>query len=188
MFHLTENSEEPRTDMKLRIQRPHWPALLRLAGSLVFAAAAAAASAPDQNWPQWRGPLQNGVAPTANPPTTWSETNNVKWKVKIPGSGQATPIIWDNRVFIQTAIPTGKKAEAKPAEASEQPPASSPRARRRTAPDRDRADRVARAEERAGRLWRRPQADGSLSVRGSVPGPSDGQSALAAGGPRGGSP
>ena len=86
----------------------------------------ASASAPNDNWPQWRGPLQNGVAPAADPLTTWSETNNVKWKVKIPGSGQATPIIWDNRVFIQTAIPTGKKVEAKPAEAAEQPPPPRP--------------------------------------------------------------
>src|ERR1039458_2706643 len=107
--------------MKLRKQRQHWPALLGLAGSLAFSAATVAAASLDQNWPQWRGPLQNGVAPLANPPTTWSETNNVKWKVKIPGSGQATPIIWDNRVFLQTAIPTGKKTEAKPAEAAEQP-------------------------------------------------------------------
>ena len=167
--------------MKLRIQRPHWPVLLGLAGSLAFAAAAVAAPAPNENWPQWRGPLQNGVAPAANPPTTWSETNNVKWKVKIPGSGQATPIIWDNRVFIQTAIPTGKKVEAKPAEASEQPPATRPEpggeppegARRTRRPGRRKGPR---------RLRRRPQADGSLSIRRSVPGPSDRQSALAAGG------
>jgi outer membrane protein assembly factor BamB len=65
----------------------------------------------DQNWPQWRGPLASGVAPAGNPPTTWSETSNVKWKVKIPGSGSATPIVWDNLVFVQTAIPTGKKVE-----------------------------------------------------------------------------
>ena len=116
--------------MKPRTERHYWPALLGLAGSLAFAAATAAAPAPNENWPQWRGPLQNGVAPAANPPTTWSETNNVKWKVKIPGSGQATPIIWDNRVFIQTAIPTGKKVEAKPAEAGEQPPAVRARGRR----------------------------------------------------------
>jgi outer membrane protein assembly factor BamB len=126
LFHLTENSEEPRTDMKLRIQQQHWPILLGLVGSFALVAATTAAPVPDQNWPQWRGPLQNGVAPTANPPTAWSETNNVKWKVRIPGSGQATPIIWDNWVFLQTAIPTGKKTEAKPAEASEQPPRPRP--------------------------------------------------------------
>jgi outer membrane protein assembly factor BamB len=112
--------------MKLQTELSSWPALFSLAGSLTFAAAVAAASTPNDNWPEWRGPLQNGVAPSANPPTTWSETNNIKWKVKIPGGGLATPIIWDNLVFIQTAIPTGKKVEAKPAEASEQPPAIRP--------------------------------------------------------------
>jgi hypothetical protein len=44
-----------------------------------------ASSSAEQNWPQWRGPLQSGVAPHADPPTEWSETRNVKWKVKIPG-------------------------------------------------------------------------------------------------------
>jgi len=93
-----------------------------MAGTLAFATAASAASLPNQNWPQWRGPLQSGVAPEANPPVTWSETNNIKWKVKIPGTGQATPIIWEDRIFIQTAIRTGKKVEAKAAEIAEQSP------------------------------------------------------------------
>jgi outer membrane protein assembly factor BamB len=77
-----------------------------------------AVAGPEENWPQWRGPLQSGVAPLANPATSWSETNNVHWKVKIPGEGSATPLIWDNFVFVQTAIPSGKK----PAEANEQSP------------------------------------------------------------------
>jgi outer membrane protein assembly factor BamB len=63
------------------------------------------------NWPQWRGPLQTGVAPQASPPTEWSETKNVKWKVKVPGEGLATPVVWDNRVFVLTAINTGKRGE-----------------------------------------------------------------------------
>jgi outer membrane protein assembly factor BamB len=71
-----------------------------------------AASAPEANWPHWRGPLDTGVAPKGNPPAKWSETENVQWKVKLPGSGTATPIIWDNQVFIQTAIPNGKKPDA----------------------------------------------------------------------------
>ena len=114
--------------MKRRTERLYWPALLGLVGTFAFAATTPASPSPNENWPQWRGPLQNGVAPEANPPTTWSETNNVKWNVKIPGGGLATPIIWDNLVFIQTAIATGKKAEAKPAEAGEQPPAVRPEA------------------------------------------------------------
>jgi outer membrane protein assembly factor BamB len=69
-------------------------------------------SAADQFWPQWRGPLATGVAPLADPPLTWSETQNVKWKTPIPGEGDSTPIVWDNRVFILTAITTGKKPSA----------------------------------------------------------------------------
>lgn len=56
-------------------------------------------------WPQWRGPLASGVAPLANPPVHWSETNNVKWKAAIPGDGNSTPIVWSNQVFILTAAP-----------------------------------------------------------------------------------
>ncbi len=72
----------------------------------------AATDASERNWPHWRGPEDNGVAPRGNPPTAWSETNNVKWKVRIPGNGTATPIIWENKVFVQTAVLASKKAEA----------------------------------------------------------------------------
>lgn len=71
-----------------------------------------AATDDGANWPQWRGPLANGVAPQGNPPSKWSETENVKWKVKLPGAGAGTPIIWGNQVFIQVAIATGKKVES----------------------------------------------------------------------------
>ena len=80
--------------------------------SLVAVSIAQAASSADDNWPQWRGPLATGAAPNAHPPTSWSETSNIKWKVKIPGNGSATPIIWGDMVFVQTAIPTSKKTEA----------------------------------------------------------------------------
>jgi len=87
-----------------------------------------------RNWPQWRGPLANGVAPEANPPTEWSETKNVKWRVKLLGEGNATPIVWENQVFVLSAAGTGKKVEAKPAEspapAPAEPPAGGERRRR----------------------------------------------------------
>ena len=91
----------------------NFPLLLATA-SLVSLTAGLAADAALKNWPAWRGPLANGVAPEANPPVTWSETQNVKWKVKLPGRGTSTPVIWGNQVFILTAIPAGRKAEAKP--------------------------------------------------------------------------
>ncbi len=65
------------------------------------------AVAADQNWPAWRGPLRNGVAPGANPPVEWSETRNVVWKVPVPGRGSSTPILWGDQVFLLTAIPEG---------------------------------------------------------------------------------
>jgi outer membrane protein assembly factor BamB len=73
-----------------------------------------------RNWPQWRGPLATGVAPHAQPPTRWSETENVRWKIPVPGRGTATPIVWENRVYVLTAVPVGPtpgiESPAKPAE------------------------------------------------------------------------
>ena len=59
------------------------------------------------SWPQWRGPLATGVSPTAEPPTEWSETKNIRWKVELPGYGSASPIVWDDHIFILSAIPAG---------------------------------------------------------------------------------
>lgn len=61
-----------------------------------------------QNWHQWRGPHASGVAPGADPPVTWSERENVLWKVPIDGHGSSTPIVWGDKVFLLTAIDTGK--------------------------------------------------------------------------------
>jgi outer membrane protein assembly factor BamB len=66
----------------------------------------------EKNWHYWRGPHATGVAVNANPPTTWSETENIRWKVRIPGMGHATPIVWEDKIYIQTAI-KGEKPEVK---------------------------------------------------------------------------
>ena len=58
----------------------------------------------EKNWHHWRGPNANGTAVNATPPTTWNEDENIRWKVPIPGLGHATPIIWEDKIFIQTAI------------------------------------------------------------------------------------
>ncbi len=68
-------------------------------------------------WPTWRGPDAIGVAPNGNPPLTWSETENIKWKVKLHGDGTSSPIIWADRIFFQTAIKTDKKGTPAPPEA-----------------------------------------------------------------------
>jgi outer membrane protein assembly factor BamB len=64
-------------------------------------------------WPQWRGPLSTGAAPHANPPVEWSESENVRWKIHLPGKGHSTPIVWKNQLFVTTAVPDGPELPPK---------------------------------------------------------------------------
>jgi len=66
-----------------------------------------AAGDSERFWAQWRGPYATGVSRTANPPLEWSETKNIRWKVEIPGRGSASPIVWNDRLFILSAVPIG---------------------------------------------------------------------------------
>ncbi len=65
-------------------------------------------------WPEWRGPLHTGVAPEGDPPLEWSESSNVRWKVALPGLGSATPVIWDDRLFVLTAVATDERSRSGP--------------------------------------------------------------------------
>jgi outer membrane protein assembly factor BamB len=77
----------------------------------VLAVAGSVRAQSDAHWPQWRGPFFNGMA-RGDAPTVWSDTKNIKWKAEIPGRGFSTPVIWGDKIFLTTAIPTGKPAEA----------------------------------------------------------------------------
>ncbi len=78
-----------------------------LIGWLVAALISTQLSADEslKHWPQWRGPTWNGVASQADPPITWSETENLRWKTPLEGRGKGTPIIWGDRIFLLTATP-----------------------------------------------------------------------------------
>jgi outer membrane protein assembly factor BamB len=52
------------------------------------------------NWPQWRGPRGDGVSKETNLPTRWSATENIAWKLPLPGMGGSTPIVWGDRLFL----------------------------------------------------------------------------------------
>lgn len=67
---------------------------------------------PRRQWAQWRGPDATGVSPTANPPLEWSETHHIKWKIEVPGRGHASPVVWNDRVFLLTAVPTAAAGDA----------------------------------------------------------------------------
>jgi len=67
----------------------------------------ACSEAPQRfQWPSFRGPHASGVADGQDPPIEWNaETgHNVLWKTSIPGLGHSSPVVWDDRIFLTTAI------------------------------------------------------------------------------------
>jgi outer membrane protein assembly factor BamB len=75
-------------------------ALTLLLGSLSVSA---------DNWPHWRGPNFDGSSKETGLPATFSKTENVKWVATMPGPAAATPIIWEDRVFI-SSVDASKRA------------------------------------------------------------------------------
>jgi outer membrane protein assembly factor BamB len=56
------------------------------------------------NWPQWRGPQNDGVSPAKNVPVKWSDTENVAWKLALPGRAGSTPCVWSDRIFLTSTV------------------------------------------------------------------------------------
>ena len=79
---------------------------LFLSALAILAAPAGHAQSIAENWHQWRGPENNGVSRTAEPPLEWSEESNLGWKAEIKGNGTSSPVVFGDKVFITTAINT----------------------------------------------------------------------------------
>ena len=60
----------------------------------------------DGDWPHWRGPNDDGMA-RGDAPLRWSDTEHIAWKATVPGRGHSSPVVWGNRIFVTTAVPTG---------------------------------------------------------------------------------
>ena len=60
-------------------------------------------------WSRWRGPSGQGLVEGEDYPDTWSETENVAWKTAVPGRGNSSPIVWDDRIFLTTAYDGGQR-------------------------------------------------------------------------------
>lgn len=75
---------------------------------------ALAGLAKGDNWPQFRGPGGNGVSAEKSIPLRWDASENVAWKVEVPGIAWSSPVIWGDQVFLTTAIPDKKQEPAKP--------------------------------------------------------------------------
>jgi outer membrane protein assembly factor BamB len=57
-----------------------------------------------QNWPCWRGPNGDGTSPETNLPVNWDGEKNILWKIETPGMGYSSPIVWNDRLFITSAL------------------------------------------------------------------------------------
>jgi outer membrane protein assembly factor BamB len=70
---------------------------------------ALATTAQAENWPQWRGPRGDGTSQEQNLPTKWGAEENVAWKVEVPGKGHASPIVWNDRIFVASCLEEAKQ-------------------------------------------------------------------------------
>src|SRR6185503_11560883 len=61
-----------------------------------------------QNWPSFRGNNASGVVEGKKAPTTWT-VDKALWKAGIPGFSHASPIVWENHIFVITAISSDAK-------------------------------------------------------------------------------
>jgi len=60
-----------------------------------------------ENWPAWRGPSGQGFCEEKDVPLTWSDKENVKWKVPLENPGNSTPVVWGDKIFVTQAITGG---------------------------------------------------------------------------------
>ena len=82
---------------------------MRVLTSILALALLAALAPAGENWPQFRGPHDNGHADATNLPLTWSETENVAWKTPIHDRGWSSPVIWGDQVWVTTATEDGAR-------------------------------------------------------------------------------
>ena len=71
--------------------------------------------APEQNWPQFRGPAGQGIADGFPTRANWNldaaagKTEGLLWRTEVPGLGHCSPIIWKDRIYLATAVPKSGK-------------------------------------------------------------------------------
>lgn len=99
-----------------------------LATVSLLACSAVADPPGSRDWPHWRGPRADGTTPAGDPPVTWGDGQNIKWKAALPGRGSASPVVWGDRVFVLTAVPTDRQAHP------DELPRPDPRFEKRTTP------------------------------------------------------
>jgi outer membrane protein assembly factor BamB len=88
-----------RTTMK-KLELPLWSVLVLCSASLPHTVLA-------DNWPAWRGPTGQGFCEEKDVLLTWSDKENVKWKIDLEHQGNSTPVIWGDKIFLTQANTDG---------------------------------------------------------------------------------
>ena len=93
--------DDHRSTLDRRIVSPNMKrGLTRLCLLLLVGEAVCSA----QTWPQFRGEHAGVASDDPSLPDTWSETQNIAWKIDIPGRGWSSPVVWGDHVFVTTAV------------------------------------------------------------------------------------
>lgn len=83
-------------------------ASLALTAAIALSPLTFPSSARSENWPQWRGVNNDGVSHEKSLPVRWSKTENVAWRLPLPGPGGATPVVWKDKIFVTSVDDDGK--------------------------------------------------------------------------------
>jgi outer membrane protein assembly factor BamB len=78
-------------------------------GLFLIAGCAAVTSARADNWPRFRGPNGTGVANGQDLPVHFGEQSGILWKTPLPGLGNSSPVVWGDRLFLQTSSDDGRE-------------------------------------------------------------------------------
>lgn len=102
---------------------------LKRIGFLLLLPCVASSALTALNWPGWRGPQGDGTTAAKNLPETWGPGKNIKWQQEMPAWSGSSPVVWGDRIFLNS--PSKEKFAAQPAPP---PPATSPTGRKRFSP------------------------------------------------------
>ena len=62
-------------------------------------------------WPGWRGENTSGVSAEKKLPLQWTSTRGIRWKAKVPGHGNSSPVVWDDYVLLTSAVGDGEGSQ-----------------------------------------------------------------------------
>jgi outer membrane protein assembly factor BamB len=76
---------------------------VRIALFLSFVSPISAGTLQADSWPQWRGTHNDGISTEKGFPIEWSNQDNIAWRTELPGQAGATPVVWEDRIFLTSA-------------------------------------------------------------------------------------